>query len=82
MKKILKRQEYLFDKSKMLPDMLYSGMNVDYVEVDGELLKKLESNRDPKTGNYKECLQLTYWEDETKTTQIIDYYDEFGNKLI
>jgi hypothetical protein len=27
-------------------------------------------------------LQLTYWEDETKTTQITDYYDEFGNKLI
>lgn len=76
MRKILKRQEHLYEDGE------FTGSKVDYVEVDGELLEKLESNNDPKTGQYKECLRLTYWEDDNKTAQVTDYYDEFGNKLI
>jgi hypothetical protein len=71
MKKILKRAEYPARND-----------NCTYIEVDGELLKKLDSNIDPKTGCYKDCLRLVYWEDETKKAQIHDYYDEFGKKLI
>jgi hypothetical protein len=76
MKKILKRQEYSHKNGE------YVGVKVDYVEVDGKLLEKLESYTDPKTGCYKDCLSLTYWEDENKEAQITDYYDEFGNKLL